>query len=174
VGERRKAGGSVPFGVHQVVEYLLGGFALASVARVEPDAVPLCAGAGAGLIVLAALSGGRPGVVSLLGPRLHRVVDYVVAVALATCPWWSGVGWSAGGVWIVAALAVAMVWLTRATVYRRPVREEPPPVERTASPPRDGLAVTARTAGRLAGAIGRKGPRAAGVAVGRMKKKRPS
>jgi hypothetical protein len=155
--------------VHQVVEYLLGVFALLSVARVEPKAVLLCAGAGVALIVLAAVSGGRVGVVHLVPPRLHRVLDYVAAVLLFTSPWWTGVGWGPGGVWIVAVLAVALVGLARATSYRRPVREEAPP---TATASRDGLAVTARAAGRLAGTIGRKGPRAAGLAGGRMKKRR--
>jgi hypothetical protein len=167
VGERASTDPSIPFGVHQVVEYLLGVFALLSVARVEPKAVLLCAGAGVALIVLAAVSGGRVGVVHLVPPRLHRALDYVAAVLLFTSPWWTGVGWGPGGVWIVAVLAVALVGLARATSYRRPAREEPPP-----TPSRDGLAVTARAAGRLAGTIGRKGPRAAGVAVGRMKKRR--
>jgi hypothetical protein len=168
VGERQA---TVPFGVHQVIEYLLGVFALTSIARVEPKSAVLCAGAGAGLIALAALSGGRPGAVGFLAPRVHRVVDYAAVAALATSPWWSGTGWSAGAVWVVEALAVALLWLTRATAYRR--RPPAPEVDESLAAPTTGaLPDAARKAGRLAGALARKGPKAAGVAVGRIKKRR--
>lgn len=162
----------MPFGVHQTIEYLLGALAFLSIARVEPRSAPLCAGAGALFVVLAALSGGRVGVARAIGPRLHRVLDYAAAVALATSPWWSRVGWGAGGTWIVEALAVVLVWLSRATVYRRAPAPEAPATSRGPSTTGRGLAATARGAGRLAGAVGRKGPRAAGVAVGRIKKRR--
>jgi hypothetical protein len=167
VDQQRTSGTAVPFGVHQAIEYLLGVLAFTSIARVEPRSAPLCAGAGAALLALPALSGGRVGVVQVLGPRVHRVVDWLVAALLASSPWWSGVGWGAGGVWVVEALAVVLLWLSRATAYRR--REQPP--EPAPAPTGTALPVAARAAGRFAGALGRKGPRAAGVAVGRMKKR---
>ncbi|MEY2567302.1 MAG: hypothetical protein QOE35_1831 [Actinomycetota bacterium] len=171
---KERSGGDVPLGVHQVIEYLMAGFALVSIARIEPKSAPLCAGAAAMLALLAGLSGGRAGVVRIVGPRLHRVLDYVAAAALATSPWWSGVGWGGGGVWVVESLAVVVVWLARATSYRRRPPEPPqppaPPEPRRAATPT--VAATARTAGRLAGVVGRKGPRAAGVAVGRIKKRK--
>ena len=161
--DEERAGGNIPFGVHQVIEYLLGGFAIASIARVEERSVLLCIGVGVGLILFAGVSGGRVGFLALVPPRLHRVLDYVVAAALATSPWWSGVGWSAGGVWLVAVLALALVALARSTSYRRTERT----ARRTPAGP-----TPARAAGRVAGAVGRKGPRAAGVAVGRIMKRR--
>ena len=163
-GERAR----VPFGIHQAIEYLLGVFAFTSLARVEPRSAALCAGAGVFLLLLPALSGGTLGVAQLLGPRLHRVLDYAAVPVLASSPWWSGVGWGGGGVWVVEALAIALLWLARATSYRR--REPAPPV----APPSGSSASAgaARAAGRLAGTLGRKGPRAAGLAVGRMKKRR--
>jgi hypothetical protein len=161
--------------VHQAIEYLLGVFAFMSLARVEPRAATLCAGAGAALLLLPALSGGRLGVTQLVGPRLHRVVDYVAVPVLATSPWWSGVGWGAGGVWVVEALAIALLWLARSTAYRRAAPEPPDatsPPSSSSTAASDALAGTARAAGRLAGTVGRKGPRAAGVAVGRIKRRR--
>jgi hypothetical protein len=119
------------------------------------------------LLVLPALSGGRLGMTELVGPRVHRVLDYALVPVLATSPWWSGMGWGAGGVWVVEALAIVVLWLARATTYRRvtPAPEPPSGASRTTND-------AARAAGRLAGAIGRKGPRAAGVAVGRIKRRR--
>lgn len=166
MAEGRDTDAGVPFGVHQAVEYLLGAFAFMSLARVEPRSAGLCAGAGAFLLVLPAVSGGRLGVAQLLGPRVHRVLDYVAVPVLATSPWWSGVGWGAGGVWVVEALAIGLLWLARATSYRR--RGPEPREER---PPSSGPSA-ARVAGRVAGTVGRKGPRAAGIAVGRIKKRR--
>lgn len=167
---------TIPLGVHQAIEYLLGGLAFVWIARVEPQSAPLCAGAGAVLIVLAALSGGRVGLAHLIGPRLHRVLDHVVAVGLAASPWWSGIGWGVGAVWLVEGLAIVLLWLTRSTAYRRKVKEAPTAPTATDPAPSsassDAVAATARAAGRLAGTVGRKGPRAAGVAVGRLKKRR--
>jgi hypothetical protein len=164
---------SVPFGVHQAIEYLLGAFAFTSLARVEPASAALCAGAGVALVLLAGLSGGRLGFSHVLGLRLHRALDYVAVPVLATSPWWSGVGWRGGSVWVVESLAVALLWLARATSYRRaPVPEAPAAAAPGPTPASDALAGTARAAGRLAGTVGRKGPRAAGLAVGRIKKRR--
>ena len=160
----------IPFGVHQAIEYLLGLFALVSLARIEPRSAGLCAGAGGALLALAAVSGGRLGLTARIGPRLHRVLDYLAVPVLATSPWWSGVGWGAGGVWVVEALAIAMLWLARATTYRRLAPEPAKPAPST--PPSTTVNDAARTAGRLAGNLGRKGPRAAGIAVGRIKKRR--
>lgn len=159
----------VSLGVHQAVEYLLGAFAFMSLARVEPRSATVCAGAGALLILLPAVSGGRLGVAQLVGPRLHRVIDYAAVPLLATSPWWTGMGWGAGGVWVVESLAVGVLWLARSTTYRR--RVAPPAEPRAESPPKQGPS-PARVAGRVAGAVGRKGPRAAGMAVGRIKKRR--
>jgi hypothetical protein len=166
-GQERNA--RIPLGVHQAIEYLLGAFAFTSLARIEPRSAGVCAGAGAFLVLLPAVSGGRLGGTQLVGPRLHRVLDYLAVPALATSPWWSGMGWGAGGVWVVEALAVGMLWLARATVYHRPV-PEPPRQEPPATGGTTGSA--ARAAGRVAGTLGRKGPRAAGVAVGRLKNRR--
>jgi hypothetical protein len=174
VADRDKEGASVPFWVHQAIEYLLGAFAFTSLARVEPRSAALCAGAGAALLVLPAVSGGRLGVTQLVGPRLHRVLDHLAVPVLATSPWWSGVGWGAGGVWVVEALAIAVLWLARSTAYRRvpePPADAPSPSSTTPTAS-DALAGTARAAGKLAGTVGRKGPRAAGQAVGRIKRRR--
>jgi hypothetical protein len=165
-------GAGIPFWVHQAIEYLLAAFAFTSLARIEPRSAGLCAGAGAFLLLLPAISGGRLGVTELVGPRLHRVLDYLAVPALATSPWWSGVGWGAGGVWVVEALAVGLLWLARATSYRRAVPDPPRETQRPPALTDATAANAARAAGRLAGTLGRKGPRAAGVAVGRIKKRR--
>jgi hypothetical protein len=170
MAEGRDRGTKLPFGVHQAIEYLMGAFAFTSLARIEPGSAGLCAAAGAFLLLLPAVSGGRMGVTKLLRPQLHRLLDYAGVPALATSPWWSGIGWGAGGVWIVEALAVGLLWLARATNYKRP--DPAPPVEAPAPTTGGGTANAARAAGRVAGALGRKGPRAAGVAVGRVKKRR--
>jgi hypothetical protein len=151
----------VPFGFHQGLEYLVG-ILLALTAIHLPSPA-----AGAGLIaavvvvVLPLVSDGPLGGFRLLGRDLHRVLDVVLALALAASP--AYLGWGDTTTVVVAeVLAVIYAVLTVRTSYaarprRAPGTTGPPPV----------VADTLRAAGRTVGKAGRQGPRALGRMVGR-------
>jgi hypothetical protein len=170
------SGASLAFWVHQALEYLLAAFVASSAIRLESRAMGVCLVAAAALLALAALSRGPLGVVKVVPLRLHRVLDFVFVVVLATSPAWLGLGWTSAGAIIIETVAVAALLLTRATSFR------PKPSRRatSSSSGEDGdggeavtraAAVAARQVGRAVGVAKQHGPRAAGRAVGRFRKR---
>jgi len=108
------------FWIHQVVEYLVGGFLLVQGVQSSRPLVPALAGLG---ILVVAASAQAPLAAFKVVPRpLHRVVDLValgVLVVLALTGWG---GTSTPGRILLAGAAVAMAALLWRTDYRTPVK----------------------------------------------------
>src|SRR4051794_17215450 len=110
--------GLVPFWVHQVVELLLGILLLVQGARTGEHTV-LLVSLGAVLLLLALCSDGALGAWPWIGRRLHRILDLVVAGALALSPLAFGVDHLLAIV-IIEIAAAAMLWLPPRTHGRPP------------------------------------------------------
>jgi hypothetical protein len=161
--------GRIPFWVHQIVELLLGMLLLLQGARTG-EHVALLVGMGAVLLLLALCSEGALAAWPWIGPRLHRVLDLVLAAALAVSPLVLGVSHVLSIV-VLELAAGAMVWLGLRTEWRRPARRptrtEPAPAPPAAEP---GAAATPPVARKLGAAVGKArddGPRQLGRLVGR-------
>jgi hypothetical protein len=176
------SGASLAFWVHQALEYLLAAFVASSAIRLDSRAMGVCLVAAAALLALAALSRGPLGVVKVVPLPLHRVLDFVFVVVLATSPAWLGLGWTSSGTIIIETVAVAALLLTRATSFRpkpsRRATSAPPSFPSPSSPSGDGGEAVTRAAGAAARQMGRAvgvakqhGPRAAGRALGRFRKR---
>jgi hypothetical protein len=182
-GERdRSPAGLVPFWAHQLAEMLLGLLLLVEGARTGEHTAVLV-GLGGLLLLLALMSDGALGVWPRIGRRLHRVLDFVAAAALAVSP----LVLSLDAVLAIVVLEVAalgMVWLAlrtnwavRARRSPRP-RPAPPPVAAAlpppASPPPPSPAPSsppvARKLGTAVGKARGDGPRQLGRAVGRIRR----
>jgi len=180
--------GRVPFWIHQLVELLLGGLLLVEGARTGEHTVVLVS-LGAVLLVLALCSDGALGAWTLIGRRLHRVLDLVAAAVLAVSPVVLGLD-RVLAIVILEAAAVAMVWLAFRTEWRprskrppRPAttRTEPgsagsstaasatPPSAPTTPPPAANPPL-ARKLGTAAGRARDDGPRQLGRLVGRAQR----
>lgn len=182
-GERdRSPAGLVPFWAHQLAEMLLGLLLLVEGARTGEHTAVLV-GMGGLLLLLALMSDGALGVWPQIGRRLHRVLDFVAAAALAVSP----LVLSLDAVLAIVVLEVAalgMVWLALRTNWavraRRSARPRPaqPPVA-AATPPPSSAAPSSPApssppvARKLGTAVGRArddGPRQLGRAVGRIRR----
>jgi hypothetical protein len=82
--------------------------------------VLLVAGAAA-FAALAITAKGPLGVARLCGPRLHALLDVVVALALALAPLVSALRPDAAGIVVVEVVALAWLRMATLTRYRRPV-----------------------------------------------------
>jgi len=136
--------GRVPFWIHQLVELLLGLLLLVQGARTGQHTVVLVSLGGV-LLLLCLCSDGALGAWSLIGRRLHRVLDLVVVAALALSPLVLGLD-HALPIVILEAAAAAMLWLAfrtewRSSATRKAARRAsrpdaaPPPAATPASPP---------------------------------------
>jgi len=192
-GERdRSPAGLVPFWAHQLAEMLLGLLLLVEGARTGEHTAVLV-GMGGLLLLLALMSDGALGVWPRIGRRLHRVLDFVAAAALAVSP----LVLSLDAVLAIVVLEVAalgMVWLAlrtnwtvRARRSARP-RPAPPPVAAAAptpasaapsspaplspapSSPAPSSPPVARKLGTAVGKARDDGPRRLGRAVGRIRR----
>jgi pyruvate/2-oxoglutarate dehydrogenase complex dihydrolipoamide acyltransferase (E2) component len=192
-GERdRSPAGLVPFWAHQLAEMLLGLLLLVEGARTGEHTAVLV-GMGGLLLLLALMSDGALGVWPRIGRRLHRVLDFVAAAALAVSP----LVLSLDAVLAIVVLEVAalgMVWLAlrtnwtvRARRSARP-RPAPPPVAAAAPPPASAAPSSpaplspappspapssppvARKLGTAVGKARDDGPRRLGRAVGRIRR----
>ena len=178
-GERdRSPAGLVTFWAHQLAEMLLGLLLLVEGARTGEHTAVLV-GMGGLLLLLALMSDGALGVWPRIGRRLHRVLDFVAAAALAVSP----LVLSLDAVLAIVVLEVAalgMVWLAlrtnwavRARRSARP-RPAPPPVAAAAAPPPASPAPSSPPVARKLGtAVGKArdgGPRRLGRAVGRIRR----
>jgi hypothetical protein len=182
-GERdRSPAGLVPFWAHQLAEMLLGLLLLVEGARTGEHTAVLV-GMGGLLLLLALMSDGALGVWPRIGRRLHRVLDFVAAAALAVSP----LVLSLDAVLAIVVLEVAalgMVWLALRTNWtvraRRSARPRlaPPPVAAAAPPPASAAPSSpapssppvARKLGTAVGKARDDGPRRLGRAVGRIRR----
>jgi hypothetical protein len=179
------SGGRIPFWIHQVVELLLGVLLLVEGARTGEHTVVL-ATLGALLLVLVLCSDGALGAWPWIGRRLHRVLDFVVAGALAVSPILLGVD-QVLAVVILESAAAGMVWLALRTEWRtrrkrraeRPAPPAPSPAEtraaaphapRAPAPPTAPAEPLARKLGSAVGKARDDGPRQLGRLVGRAQR----
>ena len=178
--------GRVPFWLHQLVELLLGLLLLVEGARTGQHTAVLVT-MGAVLLLLALCSDGALGAWPWIGRRLHRVLDLVLAVALAVSPVVLGLDHLLAIV-VIEAAAVAMAWMAFRTDWRPRRKEAPPPPKPAAAPPpskpiaeaapspkpapapraADGPPL-ARKLGAAAGRVRDDGPRTVGRWVGRAR-----
>lgn len=81
--------GPIPRFVHGVYEYLLGAFMVAAPFLFdfgESKAIGTSIGVGVVLLVLAAMSGGRTGLVEQIPTMVHVVIDLILAVFMIVAP----------------------------------------------------------------------------------------
>jgi hypothetical protein len=177
----RSPAGLVPFWAHQLAEMLLGLLLLVEGARTGEHTAVLV-GMGGLLLLLGLMSDGPLGAWPWIGRRLHRVLDFVAAAALAVTP----LVLSLDGVLAIVILEVAalgMVWLALRTNWvvrvRRSARPRPPsppaPPSPPPSPPASSSASSppppvARKLGTAVGKARDDGPRQLGRAVGRLRR----
>jgi hypothetical protein len=171
-GPHDHSAGRIPFWVHQIVELLLGMLLLLQGARTGEHVV-LLVGMGAVLLLLALCSDGALAAWPWIGRRLHRILDLVLAAALAVSPLVLGVSHVLSIV-ILELAAGAMVWLALRTEWRRPARRpaRARPASPAPAPPRSAgpPPATPPAARKLGAAVGKArddGPRQLGRLVGR-------
>jgi hypothetical protein len=164
-GERdRSPAGLVPFWAHQLAEMLLGLLLLLEGARTGEHTAVLV-GMGGLLLLLALMSDGALGVWPWIGRRLHRVLDFAAAAALAVSP-------------LVLSLDAVLGIVVRARRSARP-RPAPPAVAAAAAPspaapaPSSPVPSSPPVARKLGTAVGKArddGPRQLGRVVGRIRR----
>jgi len=122
-----------PFWMHQVVEYLVGAVLLSFAFQSPTPAVPALLG---GLVLVnAAIADGAAGAFSVVGRRLHRLLDLVVVGVLAFCavqPW---LDLELTGRLATLAIAVALLFVWFHTNFdEKPARRTRRGAVRTADP----------------------------------------
>jgi hypothetical protein len=140
MGERAQR----PFWIHQFTEYVIG-FALV-VFGLQDTAPTMPAAAGIVVLVNAAMVRGPLGAFTLIGRKVHRVIDVVVMAALiafAVQPW---VEVSALGRLVLVAIAVPMAFLWWYTDWEERAGRK----QRRADRGSESSADVGRTAGRAA------------------------
>ena len=154
----------LPFGVHQLLEYLVAGALLEL--SLHSARSGLLVGGAAAFALLALTARGPLGVVRVCGRRLHAAVEIVVALALAAAPILPALRPDALA--IVALEVVALFWLRVVTLtrYATPPRavadradrqpQRAPSEDRDA--PRPATSDVARTLGLFAGRAARRLP----------------
>jgi hypothetical protein len=187
------SGGSIPFGVHQVVEMLLAAVLLLEGARTGQDTAVLV-GLGVTLLLFALMSDGAVAAWPWIGRRAHRALDFAFAAALAVSPLVLSLDHVLPIV-IVEAAAAGLVWLSLSTNWvprerrraRRsaaaplpdppsdpPSEQRPDPVSNPLPPvahppPGPSAPSLARQLGESVGRAKVDGPRRLGRAVGRVR-----
>lgn len=154
----------IAFPAHQLFEYLLAG-ALAELS-VHIGRSGLLLGAAGAFALLALTARGPLGVARLVGPRLHGVLDIVVALALAAAPLVPALRPDVTGIIVVEVAALAWLRLATLTRYTRaPPRSDGGSVTAEAAapdPPSSGApssgALVARGLGMIAGRSARRLP----------------
>jgi len=167
----------VPFGLHQLLEYLLAG-ALAEFS-VHIARSGLLLGAACAFALLALTARGPLGVARVCGARLHGALDVAVALAAAAAPAVPVLRPDAAGVVVVEVAAVAWLRLATLTRYRRPAGADntvapgsaPPPDP--AGPPPAGARGAGTPAQPAGGAVGTPVARTLGVLAGRSSRRLP-
>jgi hypothetical protein len=146
------------FWIHQGIEYLVGFLVLSQALQASDPAVPVLAAVA--VLALAATADGPLAAFKLVPRAVHRVLDVVVAVALAAVAVVARDSLGGFGLVVVAAVAVILGVLVYRTDYRVRARR-PPPAE--APGPATGTGpgkVSSEDLGRAAGRAVGKGIRA--------------
>jgi hypothetical protein len=164
-----------------VVEYLGGLYLFQVAAHLGHRPATVCFVAGMTMIVLAALTG-RPLGVGPLPRHLHRLVDLGLVAGVAAAPFVFHFVGDLAAVFVLEALAAAMIVVVKLTNYAHPqpkVRAQPPssaPALSRRKFSEEILIASARKAGRTARMLKENGPRSAGKVVGRLlpSKRRPA
>jgi hypothetical protein len=136
----------VAFEVHRVVEYLLG-LSLLSLALHQGGPM-IVAGAGLGVIALAATTRGRLGILHWWSATVHRVLDLVVLAMLVLIPLVPGAGGAVTAVFVEPTAAALLLLMVR-TDYRSHRRTSAAP----AAAEGPGVDATARQLGHAAGRL---------------------
>lgn len=110
----------IPFGVHQLIEYLLAVVLVVVAVHIGHSVLLLVAAAVLG--VLALTSRGPLGLVRACGPRLHAVLDVTAAVLLAAAPLVRPLRPGVIGIVVIEVVAVASLRLATLTRYTAPTR----------------------------------------------------
>ena len=139
----KRTKGYVPFWVHQLVELLLALLLMIEGARSEQHTAVLVA-FGAAVLLLAFASDGPLGAWPWIGRRLHRVLDFVLAAALAVAPFVLALDRLVAVV-VLEAAALGMLWLALRT---RPAQPRP---SRSSSQPRTQPRSAAHRLGEVSG-----------------------
>src|SRR5258708_29746625 len=117
-GRGSRTPGDVPFWVHQTVDMLLALLVMIEGAR-DGTHTALLVGFGAALLLLSLLSDGALGAWTLIGRRLHRVVDLALAAAFAAAPLVLAIH-SALPIAVLEGAALALLWLSFRTKWTKP------------------------------------------------------
>ncbi len=170
---------------HQIVEYLLAALIILQSIN-GGDAAPFIAAAGGLLFLLAAVTAAPVSIAHWISPRVHRVLDLVVIIALVVAPIVSGstdvLAWA-----LCFLAAAALAWLNWHTQWTRPAPRaarlpapsppkapapKPPSSEPPASKPAS-VGDSARALGAKLDRTTRGASRAAGRLYGRSRARRP-
>jgi hypothetical protein len=111
-----RAAAKLPFWIHQVIEYGIGGLLVFQAVQSPRPVLPLLAGLL--VIVLAATADGPAGCFHVVPPPLHRVLDVVVAVVLIAGAVFFGSDMGGAGQILLVAGALALAVLTFRSDYR--------------------------------------------------------
>jgi len=106
----------LPFWIHQIIEYALGGLLVFQAVQSPRPVFPLLAGLL--VILLAATADGPAGCFHIVPRPLHRVLDLIVAVALIVGAFVFGDEMGGAGQILLIAGAIALGFLTLRSDYR--------------------------------------------------------
>jgi hypothetical protein len=138
----------MPFWIHQIVEYGLGGLLVFQAVQSPRPVFPLLAGLA--VVLLAATADGPAGCFQVVPRPLHRVLDLIVAVGLVVAAIFFGEEMGGAGQILLVAGALALGVLTLRSDYRPKAARRAqarPPAEEVGS---DRAEAIGRGAGRLA------------------------
>ncbi|MHB8670725.1 MAG: hypothetical protein ACYDAD_09240 [Acidimicrobiales bacterium] len=174
----------LPFGLHQAVEYGLGGFLVFQGAHFGDRAASAAVVGGLVLVVLAALSEGPLCVVRAVPRPLHRALDVGAVALIAAGPFLARVSDQVAAVAVAESVALLLAVVAGSTRYSgRPRRgsasDDPalvPPRAAASNPPVPApVDQAAKVAGFLAGRASARGPRTVGRLAGHVlaRRRRP-
>ena len=143
----------LPFWIHQIVEYAVGGLLVFQAAQSPRPVIPLLAGLA--IVVLAATADGPAACFHGVGRPLHRVLDITVAIGLLVCAvvFGSSMGIAGQLLLVLGALALGVLILRsdyRPKEARRARRATSADATAAAPPGSDRADAIGRSAGRLA------------------------
>ena len=160
MGRCRQPTNKLPFWIHQIIEYGLGGLLVFQAVQSPRPVFPLLAGL---VVILLAATADGPAACFHAVPRpLHRVLDIVVAIGLIACAFFFGDEMGGAGQILLVAGALALAVLTFRSDYR-------PKSARRAQP----KAPASEVGSDRAEAIGRGAGRLAARGVQEYRKRRP-
>jgi len=138
----------LPFWIHQIIEYGLGGLLVFQAVQSPRPVFPLLAGLLVGF--LAATADGPAGCFHIVPRPLHRVLDLVVAVVLVVAAIFFGEEMGGAGQILLVAGALALGVLTLRSDYRPKAVRRAQSQAAVTDPGSDRAEAIGRGAGRLA------------------------